>query len=417
MKNFRPLESEAALTELKRARIAMLSTQPFFGALSLKLQLQSYDPSGPHRSKTVMSTDGTVLRYNPAQVTEARFEHLTSLIAMHTASCASGQPWRRRGRDEALWKRACEYAITPIVKDAGFELPPGALYEDRFRDHSAEQVYRLLRHEQEKPGQQPQPQPQPGVSDVQDAPQPSEGEGDDEDEGGSPGDKPEDSGDNPTPGNEPDTQTEHSWQIAALQSEMASKKRGSMPSGAERMLNQIRNPSADWRAILQQFVREAAKSDYTWSSPSRRYLPLGLYLPSLHSQKLGTIAVAIDTSGSIGQAELNAFAAELQGIIEDAEPEKVVVLYADAAVQHVQTFEKGGGDEFKLELRGGGGTDFRPVFTYLEDYEIEPVCTVYLTDLLGVFGEEPEHPVLWCVSGRIPEQPPFGEAIEIEAVV
>jgi len=47
-----------------------------------------------------------------------------------------------------IWRQACEYAITPILKDAGFKLPPEALYADRFRDQSAEQIHAVLFREQ-----------------------------------------------------------------------------------------------------------------------------------------------------------------------------------------------------------------------------------------------------------------------------
>src|SRR5208282_5738727 len=61
----------------------------------------------------------------------------------------------------------------------------------------------------------------------------------------------------------------------------------------------------------------AAKSDYAWTPPNRRHIARGLYLPSLRSETLGPVVVGVDTSGSIDDATLAAFAAEISAILED----------------------------------------------------------------------------------------------------
>jgi predicted metal-dependent peptidase len=80
-----------------------------------------------------------------------------------------------------------------------------------------------------------------------------------------------------------------------------------------------------------------------------------------------------------------------------------------------------------IDAKGGGGTDFRPVFDIIEDprkakeHEMEefdepPVCVVYLTDLDGSFpAEEPEYPVLWCVPPGVnaSRKVPFGEIVAV----
>jgi hypothetical protein len=45
---------------------------------------------------------------------------------------------------------ACDYAINPMVVDAGLTLPKGVLLEDRFRGMSAERIYNLFEAEEEK---------------------------------------------------------------------------------------------------------------------------------------------------------------------------------------------------------------------------------------------------------------------------
>ena len=84
-----------------------------------------------------------------------------------------------------------------------------------------------------------------------------------------------------------------------------------------------------------------------------------------------------------------------------------------------------------IDAKGGGGTDFRPVFdlidnpnsqlstlnSQLSDPDEPPVCVVYLTDLDGSFpAKEPEYPVLWCVPPGVNanRKIPFGEIVAVK---
>jgi predicted metal-dependent peptidase len=73
-------------------------------------------------------------------------------------------------------------------------------------------------------------------------------------------------------------------------------------------------------------------------------------------------------------------------------------------------FERGTFGE-SLRPVGGGGTHFAPAFTWLKEHDIEPACAVYLTDLEGGFGEEPDYPVLWVSTTR--KVAPWGRTIHM----
>ena len=174
-------------------------------------------------------------------------------------------------------------------------------------------------------------------------------------------------------------------------------------------MEELRQPKVDWKAALRRFVQQVAREDYTWRIPDARYVPAGLYLPAVRSEQMPTIAVGIDTSGSVWDKQ-EEFAAELTAVMAECAPEALIVIYADAKVQHVEEFQRG--ETVKFESRGGGGTDFRPVFEYLDEENVEPACLIFLTDLLGTFPKiEPDYPVLWAVTTDI--QPPFGETIRL----
>jgi predicted metal-dependent peptidase len=93
------------------------------------------------------------------------------------------------------------------------------------------------------------------------------------------------------------------------------------------------------------------------------------------------------------------------------------VIYADRKVRGQETFTKA---DLPLTLspKGGGGTDFRPVFDLVEKQGITPCCLVYLTDLCcDRFPDSPPgYPVLWVNTETFRwDDPPFGTVIDMEA--
>jgi predicted metal-dependent peptidase len=81
-------------------------------------------------------------------------------------------------------------------------------------------------------------------------------------------------------------------------------------------------------------------------------------------------------------------------------------------VQKVETYQAG--QPIKLSPVGGGGTDFRPCFTWLNDRGIQPQTLVFLTDLWGTFpAYVPLHPVIWASTGK--RDTPFGQVIPMKA--
>jgi predicted metal-dependent peptidase len=196
------------------------------------------------------------------------------------------------------------------------------------------------------------------------------------------------------------------------QAEQAAKSRGDLPGGLHRAVEGVLRPAADWRAVLREFLGLHARNDYSWMRPNRRFVARGLYLPGLHSEELGEVVIAVDTSGSIGAAELNAFASEVNAIL-DAFDCSVTVLYHDTAVRHVQSWQSTDGP-LVLDPVGGGGTSHACVFEWLAKVDEVPACVVCLTDLETRFPDDvPDVPVLWAVLGDCAKQPPFGRRIAV----
>jgi predicted metal-dependent peptidase len=418
--------------KLTRARTRLVLDQPFFGTLSLRLKLV------PGLSPT-MATDGTRIVYNPAFVGQLKPAELEGTLAHEVLHCALGHHCRRGNRDPRLWNEAADLAINPILIKNGITLPTGALIDPAFTNLSAEEIYARLLQERgqgstapaQSGGQanasgttsnrphaaqgsgvqdstvpaacQPGPNQTPQTTDAAPDLASIENGGfgevwDATDEQGQPASPAE------------MHRQEHEWSIAAEQAIRTAKACGNEPGGVERPLSENRKSQQDWRAILRDFIAAVAPSDYRWTPPNRRYVASGLYLPSVERRGLGEIVIVVDTSGSIGNRELEQFAAEISAISEEAQPQAIHVVYCDAAVQ--STLEFRASEPVQLEPKGGGGTDFRPAFDWVAEKDITPACLIYLTDLCcDSFPETPDYPVLWVTESRTTT--PFGETIRL----
>ena len=416
--------------KLTRARTQLLLKQPFFGTLCLRLKLV------PGVLPT-MATDGRRIVYDSAFVDELKPTELEAVLAHEVLHCALGHHCRRGERDPALWNHAADLAINPILVSNGFTLPSGALLEPAFDNLSAEEIYaRLLQRSRDEPSAQPestpqpsntgpgtragqgtqgQPPPEPGSSaQTPSAPMQSASGSDADNQLSHPGafgevwDATDEQG-NPASQAE-NSRQQHEWSIAADQALRSAKSCGREPANLARPLNESRQSKQDWRALLRDFVAATAPSDYRWTPPNRRYIASGLYLPSVERTGVGQIVVAVDTSGSIGEEELEQFAGEITAISDETKPEAIHVVYCDAAIQAWQEF--GPSEPIHLEPRGGGGTDFRPVFEWVRENQITPVCLIYLTDLCcDSYPPIPEYPVVWVTDSR--RTAPFGETVRI----
>jgi predicted metal-dependent peptidase len=202
------------------------------------------------------------------------------------------------------------------------------------------------------------------------------------------------------------------WQIAVEQAENVAKLASKLPADVTRNLEAAQAAGVDWRELLRRAWSETIPADYSWTRPNRRHIWAGLYLPGVTSEGVGEIAIAVDCSGSVNARQLGLFEAEIRSILGGQQPRLVHVLYFDAEVHKVDTYQAG--QPIILAPLGGGGTDFRPCFRWLEERAITPQTLIFLTDLCGTFpGDVPPYPVLWASTETRPV--PFGQIVPMEA--
>ena len=377
-----------AETLISKGRIKLLFNQPFFGMLVMKMRtIES-------ASVPTMGTDGRDLFFSPAFTEKLTKEELLGVLCHEVLHVAYGHHLRRGKRDHRLWNVACDYAINLVVYEAGMTLPIGALMSSDYKGMTAEQIYKLLEQEA-KDG------PGGGGSKIP--------TGDEWQIGGIDDLKDED-GKELT--GEQREKAEHENNVALAEAVAASDGRGKLPASMRHLITQITRGKVRWDEELKRVFSTTIAADYSWARPNRRYVAQGMYLPSIIRDGVGEIVIGFDTSGSVFSPEvLGTFWGVMNDIVEMAKPERVYIVWCDSKVQHVQTFEQG--EELTPEARGGGGTDFRPVFEWVEQQGIQPQALIYITDMYGHFPHEaPDYPVIWAKSTDYPA--PFGDEVRID---
>lgn len=380
--------------KMVKARANLVMGHPFFGALALRLKMVE-DPS-----VETASCDGTSIRYNPKYVDKLSLSKVQGLIAHEVLHPAFLHHTRRGARDKKKWNQACDYSINTILQNAGFDLPEGKYVNKAYNGMTAEHIYTLLPDEPKDDGNDGQNQDQGGGGGSQDP-------------GGDGG---VDDSPNSQNGGGSQSQQNHEeaeWKVAVAQAAHMAKQTGHLPGDIARMMEELFEPVLPWRNILRRFMTEKCNDDFSWKRGNRRFLAQGLYLPSrLSDDAMGEMVVVIDTSGSIGQKELTEFGSEIKGIVDEVRPSKIRVMYCDSRIAHIDEF--GPDDDLQFAAHGGGGTDFRPPFRWLEENQIIPRALVYLTDGRGPFPEqEADFPVMWAINNH-DVTPPHGEHLILE---
>ncbi len=434
---------------VSRCVTALLREQPFFGSLALRLPIRA------DAGRETLASDGREIRYAPEWVAETDAHAVETAIARVVLACALKHHTRRGERDPERWQRASQLVTHGLLRDAGFTLPPEAEAWDGI---SVEQAYeRLPEPESDQSGDAGDPSPGSGdaggagADAGEDDPSPDggDGEGDSADPGAGldsddlgqddAGDAPSScdpagtgevmdapaggGGDGEDSGSSPPARDiaaeEQAWDEAMHQAASLAKAEGRMPGAVEETVRGAHASTVDWRTLLRRFMTDAAKRDYSWSVPNRRFIDSGLYLPSIRSEGIDAIAVLIDTSGSLPAETLAAFWSEVREVAAEIEPERVILLQVDTAVRDAAEYAAGDLPD-EIVVRGRGGTDFRPGFAWLEEHDVQPGVCLYLTDMeCSRYPEtEPLFPVLWVNHGEPPgdwNREPWGERIDIAA--
>lgn len=371
---------------LQKAKTRLVMGHPYFAMTALKMEYIADESVG------TMSIGTKNIKYAPSFVQSLHIDELTAVLAHEVLHYLLGHVIRGLGKDHDDWNEACDYVVNAILRKANFKLPANHLYNPRYENMDAEQVYQIIHSKKEKQDQQ------------QDSGDDGEGTGKSQDKS-----LPQNWGKIEKPERDANIkEIENEIREAAEAAKDSAKKQGKgISEMLEAVLKDVIEPKMSWREILQKFIAEIAKNDYSWQRPNNRYLPSGLYLPCLHSIEVGKVAFAIDTSMSVNDKLLAEFVAEMKEA-SSIFNFPVTVIHCDTQVRKVEELEF----DSNIVPAGRGFTAFQPVFDYVNQEMPDVKALIYFTD--GECSDvlkEPHYPVLWVIYNNPRFKAQFGEVI------
>ncbi len=386
--------------KLIAARTKLILDKPFLGVLVLRLPMVEADPKW---CQTV-ATDARCFYYNPHYVAALSSEQTQFVLAHEALHCGLSHFARRQHRQKQRWDLACDYAINPLLLQDGLSPPPGVLIFDEHEGMTAEEIYPLIDENNDDKPMDKHVYDEQQNSQPNQVALPSTQQSDPNNTGGQQIQKTQ-----PPPLSETEKQTlAVQWQQRLVGAAQQAFQAGKLQGAMARIVDHFLQPQLPWQALLASYLSMTAKDDYTYMRPSRR--EGNAIYPSLRSGQIN-IVIVLDISGSISNAEIKAFLSEINAL--KGQLRATIALFAcdDKLTEDSPWFYEPWEDfSAPKQFKGGGGTDFRPAFDYLNKLGQTPELLIYFTDAQGVFPQEPNHyPVIWLVKGK--SKVPWGKVV------
>ncbi len=370
--------------KISQAKAKLLVDYPYFGTLASQLEL------AVNENIEAFKCDGKKLEYNDDYLDALELSEIEFILANGAMHQALAHESRKNNRSGWLWQMATDMAINDMLVENGMELPYGAQYRVRFKGMYAEEIYAELKSDMIREEDNLEYEADDS-DDVQNNPEQKQ--------------------------NDKQEQTKEELESEILQEQLAAEqaisllagefKKGEAPKTIERFFELDYLGKIDWREELKVAIDRFHKDDYVLIPPNKKFLYLGIYLPSCVSNRF-KLVIAVDSSGSVDEKLLNEFLSEINFLMSTVGNYQIDLLVCDDKIHSHHTFYSG--DSLECKLQGSGATDFRPVFEFIDKELEDTKLLLYFTDLQGKFPHaEPVYDVKWISPKE--ESVPFGEII------
>lgn len=385
-----PEKQKKCQLALDRAKLHLMQAPDsvFFSTLCFSLK-HKFDESIP-----TACTDGRTIRYNPDFFLDTDVNGQVFLLLHETMHCAYVHMVRIKaaGMEKQKANIAADHVINLQLIERGFKPPTKCHANPDYKGMSMEEIYKILPDEPDSPFMDDLMEPGSGGEDgTGKSKQNSEAQA------------------------KLVKQLEADMQDilirAAVQSKLSNDKPGTIPGDIQIFLDNLLSPKLPWNVILRKFLQSFNKNDYSWTRPNRRFSPKH-YLPSLHSESLIDLTIAVDTSASVSDEEFKQFVSEAHHILKVMKPSKMTFIQFDTELKSVEEL-KDVRDLLQLEFHGRGGTSVHPVMDWAKEHQ--PKLLVVFTDgYFDVPQEKPPHQTLWVIHNNTSWECPFGKTIHYE---
>lgn len=368
----------------------------YLGMRFLDSALSALRPE-PDTGVFVAGTDGELLRFSPDQLMKwyekGRVE-VNRLYLHMIFHCLFGHLWNRKKRDKELWNLACDIAAENLIDGlyvkcvyrhgSGFRRETYKRLAKECRAVTAEGVYRFLEKEWMKNGTLVKYQEEFHVDDHS---QWEEGK------------------------NASESPKRQEWKDRRekMQTEMEtfSKEASSDVKNLEDQLEIANRQRYDYRSFLKKFavLKEEMQVDmdtfdyiyYNFGMNMYGNMPLIEPLETKEVKRVEDFVIVVDTSMSCNGDLVKHFLEETYSILSQAESFfrklNIHIIQCDDRIQEDQLIANPEQMKQYMEqftVKGQGGTDFRPAFTYVEELLRRRAFTklrglLYFTDGYGMF--------------------------------
>lgn len=363
------------LNDLDKAKFELLTTagSAFIANVLLNLNIEEDE------SIRTACVDGVTIKIAPSMWNSFSLKEKLFVLAHEAWHVAYGHTCMNTdGLDMATLFKAADYTINNMLKQAGYSMPDWVLMDLAWKDLSTKEIYDILLKDKNSPESPDTFTQAKSKTDVQAIKQ----------------------------------KVDKIVVQASIAAEKANEA-GTVPSEVARTIKDLINPKLPWYRIVARFLNQFDKSDYSYTRPNRRYLPM--YLPSLLSnKKLVDVAIATDASGSVADEDYTVFFSEIFAILKKLKPKKITLLPFTTKIEEEIVLKKPS-DVFKIESNGYGGTDITPVLEWA--IKNKPKLLIVFSDMEFWFPEGlvPQCPVIWIHKSTYDTHPditvPFGKLI------
>jgi len=386
-----------AVNKLSRAKSVIVSKHPFYSAIIFSSKVTMCKSTTINGNKVAIdtgATDGKQFFFNPKYISSLSVQQLLGLLAHEVLHKVFKHVPRMNDRDQRRWNIATDIANNNILLQAGFVLPDDAIINTELKYLSADSIYNLLEDDQtgiKKVGSGRFNYSKHGL-DLIDVELTTE-----------------------------DKEAIDNDLKEAIDNFLDTASDSDL-TDAENIIDlpetevEEKSDNWDWKETLRDFFITSSGAECNWRKPNRRLLPTGFYYPVVESNVLDEVVIVLDVSGSIFclPSLVNTFFTEVNNIILATLPLVVSVVTTDVDVVAHTTLYQGEALDQSLLSKGGGGTDFRKVFSYLKKNCSNARAIVFFTDLDATgIPTNYDTPVIWVDYGVDSKKPSFGTIINI----
>ena len=435
--------------DLNQEIVKLLQDEPFFAALSRRIDKRSSTSLPTAGVRVNPDTCSYEMVYNPKFFEGLTEEQRKGVLIHEFYHLVFDHVTSRRpdGVNHTAWNVATDLAINSLITKAGQyrdRLPEGACIpgENQFAEYdhylSAEKYLELLKAdgknaEDEGKGEKGE-QGEKGESGEsgESGEGQGEGEGEGEDSEGAGSGSSDKEGSGAGGGDEGGNFDDHSgWdESSSTANDIAKEKMkdalrkaaedaasgrgfGSAEGQGKKLIMEAIKTKIDWRKVLRFFCKATVRADKrsTVKRINKRY-------PMIHAGKKvrreSKIAVCIDQSGSVSDAMLVAFYAELNKLCDIVEFD-IIPFDSRVGEKHVYTWKKGQKRAWKRVMHGG--TCFDAPTKYVNESRGKYDGMIVLTDMMAPKPKHCRVKRIWMTTETYAARPYFNPAPEKMVVV